>query len=312
MYISGINFYNAYPQIRNRNNIRPSAPLYCPKNKFKRGSVPAFTGLNFIHKLFPPIKKLKKYSIKEYSNLSEAEINYLRKEYSKVFPEDDKNFANNIEVIHDFVSDALKKDYDEKYGKGAYVVIPIGRSVSSIGKVLGYKIGEDNVRYLPMSNAGIFTSSDTIARLKGSSRFKIFEKYLKTLGLSDEHLTFSKKKYILLDFCVSGKSLAGVKNLLGSFIEQQDKLVYDDVMSHVKEPKMKQYTFDYLLGEDFKFLSVVTKSTRLEDPFNSFVNLDYIQPKTKLTWFKLLDNYMTGADSKNKPLLRDIKRAGTQ
>jgi len=311
MYISGINSTYNYPTALQK-SITQNRMSYAPVNKNSDRAVsPAFTGLNIMNRLFPPIRKFKNFSISEYSKLSKSELKYLREEYSKIIPEEDKNFMNNIEVLHDRITDILKRDYDEKYGEGKYVVIPVGRSVSSICKVLGYKIGETNVRRLPMSCTQIYNNDHSLTSALQSPKLKNFVFYLEGLGLSDDHLTFSQKKYILLDFCITGKSLTGVEKLFSKIIDNQDKLVYEDVMTHIKDPQTKQYTFDYLLGEDFKFLSFVRKSKRMENPFDCLINPATARKKTKLTWFKLLDNHMTGANYKDKPLKRDITRAGT-
>ena len=90
-------------------------------------------------------KKLGNFTIKEYKTLSEPEKQTLRGAYTEMTKRNTLHYYKKDETMHNEIAENMKQYFDDKYGKNKYKVITIGRSLSSIGKVLGYKIGEKNV-----------------------------------------------------------------------------------------------------------------------------------------------------------------------
>ena len=92
------------------------------------------------------MSKLHNISKAEYDVLSEVEKAALREKI-----ETSKGVLLNSTVqkdinYHHFATESIKKVFDKQYGEGNYVVVTIGRSLSSISKLLEMKIGSENVK----------------------------------------------------------------------------------------------------------------------------------------------------------------------
>ena len=94
-----------------------------------------------------PFDKLKKFTIQEYKQLLKSEVNRINKIIDESFwiLHDKQKFFDYLNY-HDLAATSIKNTLESNYGFGNFVVIPIGRSLSSIGQCLGLKIGEDNVK----------------------------------------------------------------------------------------------------------------------------------------------------------------------
>lgn len=170
------------------------------------------------------LSKLKEINIAEYNSLTQNEREILRqKAQEEICLEKIPSLTiEEIVKIHDSSACMIKNNLDEKYGENNYIVIPIGRSLSSIGKALELKIGKDNVKNIPMSNIYRFHNNceplqeETVQKflnLEGSAAYK---EYLTSIGLDKKNVENSGKQYIILDFSSSGTSIEGSKMLLSS------------------------------------------------------------------------------------------------
>jgi hypothetical protein len=238
------------------------------------------------------LEKLGDFSTENYKKLSRAEKIKLRKEYQKLSTTSD--FYENCEDIHDKVSDCIKKVFDRKYRENNYVVIMIGRSLSSIGKVLGYKTGENNVKNIPMSNAFFYTKDAFNERLKRLGHIDKLNEYLNSIGLNKEIVEKSKKKYIVMDYCSSGASLKGGTHILQreDVLGNSDKISSCDVMECLPSKDDRIRLEGYLYSGLFKKYAFVKSSTYFDNIMKNTVNPQEEELKTKLVWFKLLDNQM--------------------
>lgn len=272
----------------------------------------AFQGLGkikLVNRLsFNPLNKLKDFSKEEYEKISPYEIKFLRfmyKNFVKVF---DNDFYKNAENIHKEASEIIKNSLDKEFGEGKYVFIPIGRSISSIGKILSYKIGAENVISIPMSSAHRFLHSNLEKCLEYNGDYKIlngnilksdnvdvFKKILDKIGLSEKNINNSNKHYVICDFCFSGTSLAGVKKLFESdfLFGKRDNIHYRNVMNLVPEnfdfnTKLRHYLYE----SAFKRFSFVNSSKYLNSTMSSFKDIKKEPMSTRLFWFKLLDDAM--------------------
>ena len=216
--------------------------------------------------------------------------------YDKVFNKDLR--YNNI------IANGIKNKLNELYGEGNYIVIPIGRSLSSVGKCLGYKIGEDKVKSLPMSSAGRFLD---LEKCKDED-FDAFREYLNSIGLSKNDVTTSGKKYIFMDYCCRGVSLKGVENLFKSdkIYENLDNIEFVNIVKFLKKTKLEKSTEDFfpnmntliddiecgLYRSSFKPYSVVKECHRLSNTKDSVIKPEDYKFETRIFLFKLLDNEM--------------------
>lgn len=170
------------------------------------------------------LDKLQKITKEEYLSLTKNEKEILRKKVEKTsFLENIKTVnAHEIVALHEFCANSIKKVLDKNYGEGNYVAVPIGRSLSSIGNALSLKIGEENVKNIPMSILENFyfpndesgkKAIDEFSKTKG---FKDFKKLLDSMGLSRESVLNSYKQCVLLDYTSSGISLEAAFRILNS------------------------------------------------------------------------------------------------
>lgn len=166
------------------------------------------------------LNKLHKITPKEYDTLSENEKVALRsKATSTIFLKQSLLDKNSIVMLHDFAAQSIKTCLDDKYGAGNYVVIPIGRSMSSISKSLALELGEENVKNIPMSAMARFydknlNGKDGVEEFKELKGFKGYVKYLEEMGLCLEKTHDSGRKYVVMDYSASGMSLNSAGHIL--------------------------------------------------------------------------------------------------
>lgn len=167
------------------------------------------------------LAKLDKITKKEYDSLTEQEKVALRSFSSSL-----SNYGHSLETdlrSHYFIADLIKTIMNKQFGEGNYVLMPIGRSLSSIGKLLELQIGKDNVKNIPLSKLGeyciyaqdgfekYFNSINTFTSQDG---FRDFKEYLSSIGLSKELVENSDKNYVIIDYSFSGKSIRAAYDIL--------------------------------------------------------------------------------------------------
>ena len=272
------------------------------------------------------LKKLGTFTIDEYKKLTQEELNNLNEiadDYIHNNPDDllySENFYKKLQY-YDVIATAIKDRLNHIFGENNYVVIPIGRSLSSICKCLGYKIGEDKVKQLPMSRANRFLSmdlgsppiyyrSDKVTNLKECKNedFDALNEYLSSIGLSKEEVKKSEKQYIFMDYCNTGYSFLAAKSLLKSnkMYGNLDNIKFINVMHLLKKAKInliadKYYPWVHSSTEDielmlsnsiFKKYSIVEECHRLGDTKDSLFKPDEHNLQTRIFYFKFLENVM--------------------
>jgi len=168
------------------------------------------------------LKKLNKINKAEYDSLTYEEKNALKFKIlsSQGILLRDTALSEDL-PLHHFAANSIKTVFDEQYGENNYVVITIGRSLSSISKLLEMKIGEDNVKNIPMSEIDDYYSGDNqayysnaISNFTEKYGFEDFKKYLSSIGLDKETVNNSGKNYIIMDYTHTGKSLLSAYSIL--------------------------------------------------------------------------------------------------
>ena len=269
-----------------------------------------------------PLKHFTNFSAEEYSKLSTQEINRLRYECRNTLP---TNEARTINILHDFAANCLKSVFDKRFGENNYIVITIGRSLSSIGKVLGYKIGENNVKNIPLSSIGRFYTginsekyNDFVDTITTRESLTTFLKYLESKNLSKENIQNSGKNYIIMDFCSTGKSLKGAEQLFKSdyiygnnkniyavdfiqLIKNIDPISYKEITDQNKDINFLDTLLQDLFCSKYKKLATVHHTCRLKDVYDKTPEeiIKNADKETKLLLFKLLDYQMTKNKNKN-------------
>lgn len=253
------------------------------------------------------LAKLKKVNLSEYKTLSDIEKNTLRKTIKNlaISKTINQNFNWDLD-LHQYASECIKQALDTEYGAGNYVVVTIGRSLSSIGKFLGFKIGEDNVKNIPLSDLSNIDTSGTapIEEFLMKNDIDSYKSFLNSLGLSKKEVETSGKKYILLDYAYTGNSIKnaykiltsdyfwGNKNKNVTFSTIQDFLPEKDysnksadLLATLAFSKFKKYSFVERLsnGKDFH-MSNLTDDEKKE----LIKEKEYIK---KIFAFNMLDSY---------------------
>ena len=228
-FISAYNYYPKYnlsqKQQQSNRQVSTLTPNTSPKAQVSfTGSRPIDLLIRGLH--LDPLMHFEKFTKEEYLRLTPAEIKSLRARSFKVIKDSLSIGVNAFDDVHSVSSVILQDMFDNFFGKGKYVVITLGRSLSTVGKALGYRIGEENVVNLPMSWSRRFKPDTT----RTCDHFSIYQKinshqegldkflaYLGKLGLNRDKVLSSGKSYVLMDYCFSGDSMKGAEFLFKSF-----------------------------------------------------------------------------------------------
>lgn len=240
------------------------------------------------HQYLDSIGKINQQSVKELPK-------DVRKFLSEVSPARLKELAK----MNCFAADKIKTELDKKYGKGKYVIISLGRSLSSICELIK-QLGVD-VIHLPLSDL----RRNDFSHVQEYSIIK-FKKFLETAGLTKEKLKKnSDKKYILMDYTYYGRSL----DKTYEFLKRSDML--GDSHNFIKLPVCKVLGEDYIKKgyeklfqfSRFKYFAMVGKVSiqRLSNIFmqsNPDTAREYRGNTTKglreLFWFNVFDLMKSG------------------
>ncbi len=299
--------YKNQPELKNRTQYSRIAPQsYVTQSP---SYVHPSFGSNILTKLFPSccstnvLLKDFEFTAQAYNKLPQKVIKTLRQRYLDGIKDIyDKEFYNSLEFSHEIAANSIRAVCEESFGKDNYKIITIGRSLSSIGRYLGYRIGEKNVVNIPMSEACRF-NSDKYIRNQKKENFIEFRKFLENSGLKKEELE-QGKHYVVMDYCASGASLKGAHNLLSShkiWGEQKNlhagniedilnAVVFDDIAAELAS----NILLVDLHKSQFKMLSFVDKCLSLKKTNEAIINKNTVAEDIKLIWFKLLDNAVTG------------------
>lgn len=110
----------------------------------------------------------------------------------------------------------LKSKLDKRFGENNYVIIAVGRSIASIAETINFMGGDAKI--IPLSEL-----RHTLP--KQISDIDIYKKFLESIGLTKEIIRENPdKRFILMDYAVSGDSLQTAKE----FLEKPDLLGKSD------------------------------------------------------------------------------------
>lgn len=132
-----------------------------------------------------------------------------------------------------YAAEKIKTELDKKYGENNYVLIAVGRSISSIAELIG-EMGVDT-KIIPLSGLRRNDVEDIPA-----DDLHAYKSFLVRIGLSKNDLKKNKDKtYILTDFTHYGRSLKRAEKLL-----KKDELLGE-------APNLISIPVSDLLGEDY-------------------------------------------------------------
>ena len=277
---------------------------YSPRSDYRVDNNVQFTGLSSVvfdrlsSLVYDPLRGFEEFSTEEYSKLSKFELSVLRSRFKRLINSFMGDTYKDYEIAHCCASDSLKNGLDAKYGEGKYNVVIVGRSLSSIGKMLGYKIGEKNVIQLPLSDGSRYNNASEFAKVVNSGEITYLEKYLESRGLSKESVINSDKKTVLIDYCCSGATLKGAEKLFKHIYRGSDNIVAEDPLKLVDDNNLRFCLAHSLLGSNYKEFSFVNKSRDLFHISESFRDVKRADYDTRLFWFKIMDDAMCNVTQK--------------
>ena len=139
--------------------------------------------------------------------------------------------------------------------------------------MLGYKIGEENVHNIPISDAFNFLMQGYIEKCRNKGEFGVFKEFLNSIGLNRNKVQNSGKKYIITDYCYTGSSLKGAKNPL----TEPDLLRYENVetvniIDTIQDKSLRNYFKRELNNCSYKDISFAEQSYRLKETADHVIN----------------------------------------
>lgn len=270
------------------------------------------------------LDKIKKINFKEYLSLSELEKAELRNTIK--FVSESSSFIQNISYdvkLHDLATECVKQALENEFGSGNFVAVFIGRSLSSISKLLELKIGEDNVKNIPLSNLEKFRpdSFEPLSVFNQVSGIEDYKKYLESISLSKNDIEESGKNFVIIDYASTGNSIKNAYKILtsDSFWENNKRnVIIASIQDFLPNDSFNTLINDLIFKLNYSAFKQYSNVRRL-----SLIDSEHIKfatnPETvhisddakfihKLFGFALLDNYYTESNSKYAKIIFDKKQ----
>ena len=196
-----------------------------------------------------------------------------------------------------FAADKIKREFDSRFGENNYVLIAIGRSVSSIIELVG-KLGVDT-KIIPMSGLRRREISDI-----KKDDLHTYKTFLVQKGLSKIDLKKNMNKtHILMDYTHYGRSLEKTKQLLNrkDMLGEAENLISIPIKEVLGEDYVSRKFDDIFMCSRFKDYSYVGK-LHVDDLKNVYERCSPERVKEfqgnitkglrKLFWFNTIDSYL--------------------
>ena len=189
-------------------------------------SVSKVQSVNLFSECQKSLNKIGKITLENVGKTDSKTCDFLR----KVSPSRLKELAR----LNCYAAEKIKRELDKKYGENNYVMIALGRSLSSIAELMRYLGAETKI--IPLS--GLRKGDvDCIP----SDSLQVYKTYLVQIGLSKTDLKKnSDKTYVLTDYTHYGTSLKKAEQLL-----KKDELLGD-------APNLVSLPISDILGEDYE------------------------------------------------------------
>lgn len=187
------------------------------------------------------LNKIRKMSFESVRKIPENEKQILRNATPKRLVE--------LAKMNCYAADKIKSELDKCFGENNYVLIAVGRSISSIAETLG-SMGVE-IKIIPIS--GLRKAEvDNISK----DSLQIYKTFLVQKGLSKIDLCKNADKtYVLMDYAYYGRSLERAEKLL-----KKNELLGD-------ARNLISLKINDILGEDFgkKQFSTLFQYSRFKD-----------------------------------------------
>lgn len=189
-------------------------------------SVSKIQSINLISECQKRLKKIGTITLENVTNADSRICDFLR--------ENSPARLKELARLNCYAAEKIKSGLDKKYGENKYVMIALGRSLSSIAELMKYLGAETKI--IPLS--GLRKSGiDSIP----PDSLQIYKTFLVQIGLSKTELKKnSDKTYVLTDYTHFGRSLEKAEKLL-----KKNELLGD-------APNLVSIPASEILGEDYK------------------------------------------------------------
>lgn len=157
------------------------------------------------------------------------------------------------------IADKVKTKFDNLFGENNYMVIAVGRSIASVAETLGFMGNESKI--IPLSELSTYLP-------KNIQDKDIYKQFLDKIGLTKELIRNNpKKKFVLMDYVLTGDSLATAKEFLEQpeFLGKSENFISREINSVIRSGRV--LNLFYL--ERFKNFSPIGKLPldKLKDVF---------------------------------------------
>ncbi len=254
---------------------------------------------NLISECQKRLNKIGKITPQSIAQADKTTREYLR----KLTPVRLKELAQ----MNCFAAEKVKNKLDELYGENNYVLIAIGRSVSSIAETLGH-MGVDT-KIIPLSGLRRREVNDI-----PSDSLLAYKTFLVQTGLSKTDLNKNKDKtYVLMDYAYYGRTLERAEELLkkSEMLGNAPNLVsmrINDVLGEDYQKKQFKTLFEYNRFKNFSYvgrlhvdnLKNVFKECSPERAKEHSGNIT--QGVRKLFWFNVFDSLKENNYRKINPI----------
>ena len=188
----------------------------------------------------------------------------------------------------------IKTELDKRYGENNYVLIAVGRSVSSIAELMG-KIGVDT-KIIPLSGLRKREADDVTL-----DNLHIYKSFLVQKGLSKTDLAKNKDKtFILMDYTYYGRSLERAERLLKKkeMLGNADNLIavpISDVLGEDYNKMGYNKLFEFCRFKDYSYVGRlhVDELNKVYEKCTPERNKEFsgniTQGLRKLFWFNVFD-----------------------
>lgn len=244
----------------------------------------------------PAISKCR-VILNNIGKISPEKINNLSKELKQSIRDCTPARLKELAKMNCLAAEKIKRELDKQYGKNHYVIISIGRSLSSIAEQLGY-MGVDT-KIIPLSGLRTHDVSNI-----NSEKLHIYKTFLVQIGLSKTDLQQNKNKaFIIMDYTKFGRSLKRAEQLLkkDELLGNAPNLIslpVSKVLGEDYEKRGFKQLFDYCRFKDYSYVGRLLVNN-LNDVYHQCspdrvkeYNGNITKGIRQLFWFNVFDSYI--------------------
>lgn len=198
------------------------------------------------------LSQKRKFGIDDYEKLSSEE--------KILITETSEKHIKNAAASSVRIAQILKNNLDKTYGEDNYVFCSIGTSPAGIARVFEFMGVE--TKYLPISGIkydkdfDIDNLNNPDFRVKHNIKLNNYSEYIESLGLTNESMNESGKKYLFFDYTSTGSTLNGfermVKEVFGVNNQNMKFISINKYLDKISTQDEKTDVVDYVISYMFR------------------------------------------------------------